>query len=88
MILEDEVETGVIESDIELSADDDGVGILISIFCHDVQLWKLVMFGERVGIPMGTKCAPLLADLFLYLLRGRLHTNASQEKQKEASPIL
>jgi hypothetical protein len=38
MILEDEVETGVIESDIELSADDDGVGILISIFCHDVQL--------------------------------------------------
>jgi hypothetical protein len=46
------------------------------------------MFGERVGIPMGTKCAPLLADLFLYLLRGRLHTGSSQEKRKEASPIL
>ena len=24
------------------------------------------MFGGRVGIPMGTNCAPLLADLFLY----------------------
>jgi hypothetical protein len=23
------------------------------------------MFGGRVGIPMGTNCAPLLADLFL-----------------------
>jgi hypothetical protein len=29
MILEDKVKTGVIESDIELSADDDEVGILI-----------------------------------------------------------
>jgi hypothetical protein len=46
------------------------------------------MFGERVGIPMGTNCAPLLADLFLYLLWGRLHTGSSQEKRKEASPIL
>ena len=32
---------------------------------------KFVMFGGRVfqqtvGIPMGTNCAPLLADLFLY----------------------
>jgi hypothetical protein len=39
-----------------------------------------VMFGGRifqqtVGIPMGTKCAPL-------------HTGASQVKRKEASPIL
>jgi hypothetical protein len=38
MILEDKVKTGVIESDIEFSVDDDEVGILISIFCHDVQL--------------------------------------------------
>ena len=24
------------------------------------------LFGQIVGIPMGTNCAPLLADLFLY----------------------
>jgi hypothetical protein len=38
MILEDKVKTGVIGSDIVLSSDDDEVGILISIFYHDVQL--------------------------------------------------
>ena len=38
MILKDKVNTGVNESDIDLSSDDDEVGILISIFCHDVQL--------------------------------------------------
>jgi hypothetical protein len=38
MILEDKVKTGVIESDVKLSSDDDEVGILLSIFCHDVQL--------------------------------------------------
>jgi hypothetical protein len=25
------------------------------------------VFQQTVGIPMGTKCAPLLADLFIYL---------------------
>ena len=40
MIHEDNVKTGVNESDIELSSDDNEVGILISIFCHDVQLLK------------------------------------------------
>jgi hypothetical protein len=25
------------------------------------------IFQQQVGIPMGTNCAPLLADLFLYL---------------------
>ena len=44
-----------------------------------------VMFGRRVfqqtvGIPMGTNCAPLLADLFLYsyeadLIKGLLKKN-------------
>ena len=24
------------------------------------------LFGQVIGIPMGTNCAPLLADLFLY----------------------
>ena len=27
------------------------------------------VFQQTVGIPMGTKCAPLLADLFLYLYK-------------------
>ena len=44
------------------------------------------VFQQTIGIPMTTNCALLLADLFLY--SGRLHTGASQEKRKEASPIL
>ena len=31
---------------------------------HRHTQWYLIMFGER--IPMGTNCAPLLAELFLY----------------------
>ena len=49
----------------------------------------IVMFGGRVlkqavGIPMSTHCAPLLANLFLYLHEA----GDSQEKPKEASLIL
>ena len=41
------------------------------------------VFQQTVGIPMGTNCAPFLADLFRYSYE------ASQEKRKEAaSPIL
>jgi hypothetical protein len=29
------------------------------------------MFQQVVGIPMGTNCAPLLADLFLYSYESR-----------------
>ena len=42
------------------------------------------VFKQTVGIAMGTSC-DLLADLFLCC---RLHTMASQGKQKKASPIL
>ena len=43
-----------------------------------------VMFGGRVfqqtvGIPMGTNCAPLLADLFFLFVGGIFHSGASQE---------
>jgi hypothetical protein len=51
-----------------------------------------VMFGGRVfqqtvGMPMGTNCAPLVADFFLYLYEADF-IQTSQEKRKEASPIL
>ena len=51
-----------------------------------------VMFGERVfqqtvGMPMGTNCAPLVADSFLYLYEADF-IQTSQETRKEASPIL
>ena len=31
------------------------------------------LYRQIVGIPMGTNCAPLVADLFFVLLRERLH---------------
>ena len=31
------------------------------------------LYRQIVGIPMGTDCAPLVADLFLFLLWKRFH---------------
>ena len=37
---------------------------------------------------MGTNSAHLLADLFLYSYEADFNSGASEEKRKEASPIL
>ena len=42
------------------------------------------LFREMVGIPMGTNCAPLLADLFLYSYENEFWIN-SLRKAKESS---
>jgi hypothetical protein len=34
-----------------------------------------ILFQQVVGIPMGTNCAPLLADLFLYSYESELTEN-------------
>ena len=49
---------------------------------------KFVMFGGRafqqtVGIPMGTKCAPLLADLFLYSYEADFIQGLLQKNEKK-----
>ena len=36
------------------------------IFRREIDRWALLLFQQVVGIPMGTNCAPLLADLILY----------------------
>ena len=43
------------------------------------------VFQKTVGIHMGTNCAPLLAELFLYSYEADLIHGVSQEKRKEAS---
>jgi hypothetical protein len=50
------------------------------------------MFGERVfqqtvGILMGTNCAPLLADLFLYSYETDFINGLPKKNENEASPI-
>ena len=40
------------------------------------------VFQQTVGIPMGTSCAPLLADLFLYLYEAEFVQNLLCEKKK------
>ena len=42
------------------------------------------LFRQMVGIPMGTNCAPLLADLFLYSYENEFWIN-SLRKAKESS---
>ena len=45
------------------------------------------VFQQTVGIPMGTHCAPLVADLIPYSYEAVFIKEVSQEKRKEASPI-
>ena len=39
------------------------------------------IFQQIVGIPMGTNCAPLLADLFLYLYESEFLQNLIKNKK-------
>jgi hypothetical protein len=44
------------------------------------------VFQQTVGIPMGTNCASLVADLILYSYEAVFIQEVSQEKRKETSP--
>ena len=41
------------------------------------------VFQQKVGIPMGTKCAPLLADLFLYSYEAYFIQRLLKENEKK-----
>ena len=41
------------------------------------------LFRQIVGIPVGTNCAPLVADLFLFCYERDLKMSLSEEKQSE-----
>jgi hypothetical protein len=61
----------------------------MSIFYNIFVMFSRRDFQQTVGISMGTNCAPLLADLFLYLYDANyIHARPSQEKRKEANKIL
>ena len=40
------------------------------------------VFQQTIGIPMGTTCAPLLADLFLYSYEARFIQGLLQKKER------
>ena len=42
-----------------------------------------LVFQQTIGIPMGTNCAPLLADLFLYSYEAEFIQGLMQKKQKK-----
>ena len=42
-----------------------------------------MVFQQTIGIPMGTNCAPLLADLFLYSYEAEFVQNLLSNKQKK-----
>ena len=41
------------------------------------------IFQQTIGIPMGTNCAPLLADLFLYSYEADFLDGLLKQKQKQ-----
>ena len=45
-------------------------------------------YRQIVGIPMGTKCAPLVADLFLFCYERDFMTSLSNVKQAEIIEVL
>jgi hypothetical protein len=47
-----------------------------------------VLFNRLVALHMGTNCASLLADLFLYSFEADFIQGLLKKKRKEASPIL
>ena len=46
------------------------------------------MFQQKIGNPMGTNCAPLLADLFLHAYEAYFLQGFSRIKIKQISPDL
>ena len=57
-------------------------------FFTDFPIQFLIRFGTKlyrqiVGIPMGTNCAPLVADLFLFCYERDFMTSLSDVKQAE-----
>ena len=44
---------------------------------------KTKLFRQIVGIPMGTNCAPIMADLFLFCYERDFMMSLSEEKQSE-----
>ena len=53
--------------------------LLDNIFIQGTKLYRQV-----VGIPMGTKCAPLVADLFLFCYERDFMMSLSVDKQADA----
>jgi len=47
-----------------------------------------LVFQQTVGIPMGTCCAPLLVDLFIYSYEADFIQRLLKKNEKEAIPIL
>ena len=46
------------------------------------------VFQQTVGIPRGTKCAPLLADLFLHSYEAEFVQKLLRDNNKNASRVL
>jgi hypothetical protein len=46
------------------------------------------VFQQSVGIPLGTNCAPLLADLFLYSYESEFVHRLLQDKNKNLQPYM
>ena len=45
------------------------------------------LFGQMIGIPMGTNCAPLLADLFLYSYENEFLVNMIRSGQRRLAKL-
>ena len=63
------------------------VGFALSLVKFLLSSWKIyvqfddIVYQQIVGIPMGTNCAPLIADLFLYCFERDFMSNLQKSKR-------
>ena len=58
------------------------LGLIVELCCH--------VYQQPIGIPMGTNCAPLVADVFLYSYEADFaqHLHKSRFKQQKQNPLI
>ena len=69
--------------DYKKYSEDDICGMLDFLIDNIFVMFGGRVFQQTVGIPMGTNCAPLLADLFLYSYEADFIQSLLQRKEKK-----
>ena len=62
---------------------------MLEFWIHNIfDMFAERVFQQTVGMFMGTNCAPLLADLFLYSYETDFINGLQKKNENEASPII
>ena len=66
------------------NSEDDIIKILEFLVNNIIVVFAGKVFQQTVGIPMGTNCAPLLADIFLYSYEADLICSLCSQRERNS----